>query len=108
MAMKISEAPKKSYNRIIIDFFINKNAINCSNSIKYEDINIPISDKEKRFLLNNFIKDEFIVMKANESLWFDKRKWDKAVNSLTRTYLMILIVPIIIATILFLIINKLM
>lgn len=91
---------------MIIDCFINKNVVNCTSSIKFEDINIPISDKEKRFLLNNFIKDKFIVIKADDRLWFDKMKWNKVVSSLTRTYLVILIVPIIIATILFLIIKK--
>lgn len=103
--MKNNEVVNKSYNRIIIDTFIEKKAINKKSSLTLTDLNIPVPENEKNFLIENFIKDGYIVREQDNSMWFDKAKWDKAVRKISTTYFMILIVPLAIVTLLMLIIN---
>lgn len=90
---------KKSYTRMIIDSFIEKKAVNCDNSLSYDDIELSIPNNEKNFLLNNLIKDNLIKVKSDGSMWFDQKLWNKTVNKLSRMYLIILIAPIVITTI---------
>lgn len=96
----------KSYNRIIIDKFLEKKAINENNSINYDDINVEISDGEKHFLIKSFMQDGFIKMKNDSSMWFDKSKWDKAVNKISNIYLLILFGPLVVMGLIFLILNR--
>lgn len=90
---------KKGYTRMIIDAFISKGAINSNNSLSYEDIDLPLPDNEKYFLLNNLIKDDFIKVKADGRMWFDQSFWDKTANKLAMIYLTILIAPILVTSV---------
>lgn len=90
-----------------MDEFIRTNAVNSKRSITFNDINVPVSDKGKLYLINNFIKDGYIVKMDDNTLWFDKKKWDEAEKSITKIYMMILILPIVITTVLVFIINNL-
>ncbi|WP_102401430.1 hypothetical protein [Haloimpatiens massiliensis] len=96
----------KSHTRQIIDIFIYKKALDENNSIFYDDIDLNILDGEKKYLIQNLIEDDFIIVKYDKSMWFNKEKWNNAVNDLTKKYLIILIAPIVITTIILLIIQK--
>ncbi|MFD3155968.1 hypothetical protein ACFIJ5_03755 [Haloimpatiens sp. FM7330] len=102
----VKSKSKKSHNRLIIDIFINKKAISENNSIFYDDIDLSIPHGEKKYLLENLIKDDFVIVKDDDSMWFNKEKWDKTVNKLSNTYLFILMAPLIVTVIIFLIIEK--
>ncbi len=96
----------KSHIRQMIDIFIVKNALDENNSIFYDDIDLKVTNKEKSYLLENLIKDDFVIVKEDDSLWFNKTKWDKEVKDISNKYMFILIAPIIVTTILIYVIGK--
>jgi len=98
----------KSYNRMIIDAFISKDAIGSDSSISINEVSVPFPDNERKYFLDSFIVDGYIIIRDDGKLWFNKKKWDRAVTSITRKYLLILVGPIVITTIIVLIMNKLL
>lgn len=107
MLIKDKLAHAKSHNQMIINMFIQKKAVDDSNSIYYNDIHISILDNEKRLLLNNLIKDGFVRVKSDKAMWFDEEKWNHTSKKFARAYFMILVLPIIITAILIAVLNKL-
>lgn len=105
--MKYETTLSRSHNRMVIDAFLQQNAVDERNSICYEDIKTLKDDSEKRYLINSLINDGYIIQKSDDTLWFNKEKWDGTVKRFTLLYLAILIGPIIITTIIMLIIKSL-
>lgn len=106
MGINSNQALKKGYNRMILDSFIEKKALDSSKSIHYADIDLPFSDSEKRVLLNSLIKDGFVQINEDRTMWFDRKRWGQTANKISNVYFMILMIPIIITLILMLILNR--
>lgn len=106
MGINNDQTLKRGYNKMIIDSFIEKKAVDSSKSIHYSDIDLPFQDREKRVLLNSLIKDGFVQVNEDNSMWFDRKKWRQTTKKISNVYFMILIIPIIITVILMLILNR--
>jgi len=83
-------------NKMIVDYFLDKGAVHEGNTLAYDEIQLPIDSKIKDVFLKGLVKDGFIIVNADQAMWFDKKKWDSIVKELSRKYFMILAVPIII------------
>jgi len=84
----------QNYNRMIIDSFLAQNAITNSQTISCDKIAVPLSSSVKEVFINHLIKDGFVVVESDQTLWFDKKKWDLTVKNLSNKYFMILAAPI--------------
>lgn len=90
----------KSQCKIIVECLIKKQALEPSKSICIDEINVNLSEGEIKYLVNDLMKDEFIKYTDEQKIWFDKVKWDSTIKSISRTYLMILCLPILITVLL--------
>lgn len=84
----------QNYNRMIIDSFLAQNAISNSKTIICDQIAVPFSSSVKEVFINNLIKDGFVVVESDQTLWFDKKNWDMTVKKLSNKYFLILAAPI--------------
>lgn len=105
--MKYGATLNKSHDRMIIDSFLKQNAVSEKSSICYKDIKVLKNDAEKQYLINSLIKDGYVIQENDDTLWFNKKKWDGTVKRFTVSYLAILIGPILITLIIMLIIKML-
>ena len=84
---------------MIVEYFIKKQALKPSKSICIDEINVNLNEGQIKYLINDLMKDGFIKITDEQKLWFDKTKWDSTIKSISRIYLMILCVPILITAI---------
>lgn len=92
---------------MIVEYFIKKQAFEPSKSICIDEIDVNLNEGEIKYLINDLMKDEFVKRTDEHKLWFDKVKWDSTIKSISRTYLMILCLPILVTAIFILLLKYL-
>lgn len=97
----------KSQCKMIVECFIEKQALEPSRAICIDEVNVNLNQGQIRYLINDLMKDEFIKATCEEKLWFDKTKWDSTIKSISRTYLAILCMPILLTVIIGLVLKQL-
>lgn len=87
-------------NQDIILAFQNKAAMDKSSAIFVEDLKLPYPMKVQYFLIEEFVRNGFMVVLEDGKVFFNQQKYHFEKKKVQITYMSILIVPFVIGLIL--------
>lgn len=73
-----------------------KNALEKEHAVFLEDLKLPYAIKLQYFLVEEFVKNDFITVLGNGRIFFHKQKYDAVKKRTQMIYVGILLIPFII------------
>ncbi len=96
----ISKSDLSKINKEITTALVNKSAVNAKNAIKVEDMELTCSLKLQYFLVEEFVRSDFIKVCEDGRIYLLHEKWEKEKRKVQFVYTSILVFPIILGIIL--------
>jgi hypothetical protein len=97
----MTESKKISPVRKIVNCFLENGAVNEKGAISVDEIVVDLKEKEKDYILKEFVRDGYIIKLQDEKLWFNEQKWTEKIRKLTLQYSLIMGIPFIVAGIMY-------
>lgn len=86
----------RKVNKEIVDIFNKKGATNFDNAIYVEDLKLKYPLKLQYYLIEEFVRNDFIQVLENGKVFLKKDKYNFEIKKVQFIYLLIIFIPFII------------
>ncbi|WP_123610881.1 hypothetical protein [Mobilisporobacter senegalensis] len=90
----------REVNKKLINAFLEKQCVSPESAIFLETIDLSIPSKLKYYLVEEFVRSDFVRVLPDGKVYFLNKKWEKEKKKTQAIYLLIMIFPIILGILL--------